>query len=205
MTLERGTDRIESERLFLRRITESDFEFFARLHADPEVARYLGPGRPRSSEESLAWLRCTVSTYENFALGQLAVLRKADGVLIGRCGLSDVAVETRPSVRAVPRAWYERSQAPDDAELVFERELGYTLDRSSWGQGYASEAARCVFDYACHVLRLSRVISLIHSDNMRSLRVAHRFGLQREDTVEAMGQPRDRHVWPIPCQHTGQS
>jgi hypothetical protein len=35
MTLERGTDRIESERLILRRITEDDLEFFARLHADP--------------------------------------------------------------------------------------------------------------------------------------------------------------------------
>jgi RimJ/RimL family protein N-acetyltransferase len=196
MTLERGTDRIESERLVLRRITENDLEFFARLHADPDVALYLGPGRPRSSQETLTWVRSTLWTYENLALGQLAVIRKSDGMLIGRCGLSDLAVETRASVSAVPRAWYERSQAPSDAELIFERELGYTLDRSFWGHGYASEAARRVFDYACDVLGLSRVISLIHPDNVRSLRVAHRFGLQREDTVEAMGHPRDRYVWP---------
>jgi ribosomal-protein-alanine N-acetyltransferase len=197
MTLERGTDSIESDRLILRRITENDLEFFARIHADPDIALYLGPGRPRSFEESRTWLRSTLWTYENLALGQLAVLRKSDGTLVGRCGLSDLAVEISAGVCAVPRAWYERSHAPDDAELVFESELGYTLDRSHWGHGYASEAARCVFDYARHVLRLTRVISLIHPDNARSLRVAHRFGLQREDTVEAMGQPRDRYVWPI--------
>jgi hypothetical protein len=31
------------------------------------------------------------------------------------------------------------------------------------------------------------------------LRVAQKFGLQREDTVEVMGHPRDRYVWPIQC------
>src|SRR5689334_5749805 len=98
MTLSRGTDRIESERLLLRRIDQDDFDFFVHLHADPDVALYLSHGKPRSSQESLAWLRHLLSTYEDFALGQLAVLRKSDGMLIGRCGLSDLAVEARASV-----------------------------------------------------------------------------------------------------------
>jgi RimJ/RimL family protein N-acetyltransferase len=79
MTLSRATDRIESERLTLRRIDRDDFEFFIDLHADPEVARYLPPGTPRSPQESLAWLQSVLRTYEDFALGQLAVLRKPDG------------------------------------------------------------------------------------------------------------------------------
>ena len=79
MTLSRATDRIESERLTLRRIDRDDFEFFIDLHADPEVARYLPPGTTRSPQESLAWLQSVLRTYEDFALGQLAVLRKPDG------------------------------------------------------------------------------------------------------------------------------
>jgi ribosomal-protein-alanine N-acetyltransferase len=197
MTLSRGTNRIESERLTLRRIDQDDFEFFVHLHADPEVARYLPHGKPRSSQESVAWLQSVLRTYEDFALGQLAVLRKSDGMLIGRCGLSDLAVEARPSVAAVPRGWYQRAEAPASAEMVFERELGYTFDRSSWGQGYASEAARCVFDYARDVLRLPRVISLIHPKNVRSLRLAQRFGVQHEDVVEVLSRLFDRFVWPI--------
>lgn len=199
MTLSRGSDWIESERLVLRRIDQDDLGFFVHLHADPEVARYLPHGKPRSSQESVAWLQSVLRTYENFALGQLAVLRKSDGMLIGRCGLSDLAVEARASVAAFPRAWYQRTEAPAAAEIVFERELGYTFHRSSWGHGYASEAARCVFDYARDVLRFPRVISLIHPENARSLRLAQRFGVQHEDVVEVLSRPFDRFVWPIPA------
>ena len=95
MTLAPGTESIESERLILRRIELADFEFFSRIHADPDVARYIGLGRPSTAEESLGWIRATLATYENVSLGQLAVLRRSDRVLVGRCGLSDLAVEAR--------------------------------------------------------------------------------------------------------------
>jgi [ribosomal protein S5]-alanine N-acetyltransferase len=54
MTLAHDTDRIESERLIFRRIEQADFEFFARIHADPIVAAYLGNGRARSIPETPA-------------------------------------------------------------------------------------------------------------------------------------------------------
>lgn len=196
MTLAAGAESIESERLVLRRIELDDFEFFSRLHADPDVARYLGLGRPRTPEESVDWMRATLATYESLSLGQLAVVRKSDRVLVGRCGLSDLAVEARPAATALPRAWYDRAAAPADIELQFECELGYTFERSQWGQGYASEAARCVFDYACGVRRLPRVVSLIHPDNVRSLRVARRFALTTEDVVLLGDSSRVRLVWP---------
>ena len=56
MTLAHDTDRIESERLIFRRIVQADFEFFARIHADSIVARYLGNGRARSIQETRALL-----------------------------------------------------------------------------------------------------------------------------------------------------
>lgn len=197
MTLVRGTDRIESARLTLRRIQHGDSDFFAELNADPEVARFLPHGKPRSAQESQAWLRSVLQTYEELGLGQLAVLRKSDGALIGRCGLSDLAVEAGAGAAAVPRGWYQRSDAPAAADLVFERELGYTFHRSSWGQGYASEAARCVFDYARNVLLLPRVVSLVHPENVRSLRVVQRFAVRREDAVEVLSRHYHRFVWPI--------
>jgi len=155
----------------------------------------------RSPEESLSWLQSTLTSYDMFGLGQLAVLRKSDGRLIGRCGLSDLIVEIRPAgARSVepgtPGAWFQRAQAPAGIEVQFERELGYTFERAVWGHGYATEAAGRVFDYACNVLRLPRVVSLIHADNTRSLRVAQRFGAQREDTVDVLGRSFDRYVWP---------
>ena len=197
MTLARGTERIESDRLILRRLGPGDLEFLVGLHADPEVARYLALGRPRTREESTAWLQSVLRNYEERELGQLAVVRKTDGLVLGRCGLADLVVEARATVSSVPRGWYHRDEAPPDAEIVEERELGYTFDRASWGHGYASEAARCVFGYARDGLKLPRVVSVIHPENLRSLRLVQRFGLRREDGIEVGSRLYDRFVWPM--------
>src|SRR5580692_9292679 len=113
MTLAYGTDRLESARLVLRRIAPDDLPFFTRIHARPEVARYLWPaGRPRSPEQSALWLQSTLKTYEQLALGYLAVLRKDDGALIGRCGLMDLVVEPTAPERGVRKGWFGDAQAP---------------------------------------------------------------------------------------------
>ncbi len=98
MTMAHGTDRLESARLVLRRIAPDDLPFFTRIHALPEVARLLYPGgRPRTPDESAAWLQSVLVSYEQLALGYLAVLRKEDGALIGRCGIMDLVVESAES------------------------------------------------------------------------------------------------------------
>ena len=98
MTLPHGTDRLESDRLVLRRIASDDLPFFTRIHALPEVAQYLYPGgRPRSPEETAAWLQATLASYEQLSLGYLAVLRWKDGALIGRCGVMSLSNPRNPS------------------------------------------------------------------------------------------------------------
>lgn len=197
MTLARATDRIESPRLVLRRIAPADLPFFTRIHAIADVVRYTGHGRPRSTEETQAWLQATLASYEELQLGQLAVVRKADGVLLGRCGMSDLVIEASAAPGAIPRAWFGRAQAPAGLALIQERELGYTFDSAHWGHGYATEAAQCVFAYARDSLGLKRVISVIHGDNVRSLRVAERCGLRREGEIDVLGRALVVHVWPM--------
>jgi ribosomal-protein-alanine N-acetyltransferase len=198
MTLSHGTDRLESARLVLRRIAPDDLQFFTRIHALPEVAQYLYPGgRPRSPEESAAWLQGTLGSYERLALGYLAVLRKEDGALIGRCGLMDLVVESAAPEQGIRRGWFGRAQAPVGGALTFECELGYTFDPAVWGQGFATEAARCVRDYARDILRLSYAISAIHPQNVRSRRVAERLGVRAAGQMEVVGLTWDRYVWPL--------
>lgn len=197
MTLARATDHIESARLVLRRIAPSDLPFFTRIHSVADVVRYTGHGRPRSAEETEAWLQSTLTSYEELELGQLAVLRKADGALLGRCGLSDLVIEANPAPDAIARAWFGRSQAPADLAVSQERELGYTFDTACWGHGYATEAAQCVHAYARDVRKLGRMISVIHVDNVRSQRVAERCGLRRQGgPIDVLGRRLDVYVWP---------
>lgn len=196
MTLAHDTDRIESERLIFRRIDQTDFEFFVRIHADPMVARYLGRGRVRSIEETHALLESFYETYERLELGPLAVVRKADGILIGRCGLCDMALEVNTTSGRMPRVWFQRSQVPLDSNVIFEQELGYTLDRHYWGQGYASEAAACVFEYASSTMPFRSIVSVIHPDNAASIKIAKRCGARHDNTVLLMGQEFLRFIWP---------
>jgi RimJ/RimL family protein N-acetyltransferase len=196
MTLARDTNRIESERLIFRRIEQADFEFFARIHADPIVARYLGNGKPRSIQETHELLERYFETYKSLELGPLAVLRKSDGVLIGRCGLSDMALEVNTASGELPRIWYQRSQVPSDTNVIFEQELGYTFDRNYWGQGYASEAAARVFNYASSTIPFRPIVSVIHPDNTASIKIAKKCGARHENNVILMGQQFLRFVWP---------
>jgi RimJ/RimL family protein N-acetyltransferase len=198
MTLAHGTDCLESARLVLRRVAPDDLPFFTRIHSLPEVAEHLWPGgRPRSPEQTASWLRYTLASYEQLALGYLAVLRKEDGALIGRCGLMDLVVEPAEPEHRVRKGWFGREDAPSDVALTFECELGYTFDPVVWRQGFATEAACCVRDYARDVLQLSYVISAIHPANARSRRVAERSGAHHDGQMHVVGVTWDRYLWPL--------
>lgn len=196
MTLAHHTELIESERLILRRIQPEDFEFFSHIHADPIVARYLGSGRARSIQETHALLETFYETYRGLELGPLAVLRKSDEVLIGRCGLSDMALELNAAAGALPRVWYQRTQVPADTNVIFEQELGYTFDRRYWGQGYASEAAARVFEYVSCAMSFPRIVSVIHPANAPSIKIAKKFGARQANNVMQMGHEFYRFKWP---------
>lgn len=196
MTLRPGTELLATERLVLRRMRSSDFEFFARIQADPDVALYIGHGRPRTLDESLAWLNATVASYENLGLGQLAVERRSDGVLLGRCGLSPLLIELDAGAGNTPRCWWSREEVPGDARVSFERELGWTFAREHWGHGHAGEAARAVLAYAREVLAVPRIVSVVQRENVRSHRVAARLGGVKGTAVELLGKIMDLYEWP---------
>lgn len=196
MTLAQGTDAIESERLILRRITPQDLDFYTQIQADPDVARYIATGKPRTAEESRIWMSAVLAGYASSGLGQLAVVRKADGVLVGRCGLSDSALAQSHPPDTVRKGWFFRAQAPDGTELEAVPELGYTFARAHWGLGYASEAAGRVHAYARETLGPSTIMSAIHPDNRASIRVACKLGARMVGQVEMSGQTFDRYDWP---------
>jgi ribosomal-protein-alanine N-acetyltransferase len=81
-------------------------------------------------------------------------------------------------------------------EGVTEVELGYTLRRPWWGNGYATEAAQAALVHAQQTAGLRRIISLIDPRNERSLRVAAKLGLRKERLTEWNGAPT--HIFRAP-------
>ena len=197
MTLLADTDILETERLYLRRQDHTDLAFFTAIHRDPDVARHIGAGNPRPPAETEQWFRDIQDSYRNVSLGQLTVIRKSDGARLGRCGLSDAAVEATPSPGELRKGWFFRAHVPAGVEVDHIPELGYTFGRAHWGQGFATEAAGAVHRYALSRLSYPVIMSVIHPDNIGSRTVAAKFGVRHVDLVELTGRAFERYHWPL--------
>lgn len=81
-------------------------------------------------------------------------------------------------------------------------EIGYSVKKPLWGQGYAGEATRAVVDVAFESLPdLQRMQANIHPDNEGSIRVARRAGMDYEGTLRAYsyvrGEVADEVVYAV--------
>lgn len=191
MSLLPNDEELRTERLVLRRITADDLEFYTRIHADEQVARYLSHGRPRSADESRLWFDAVMAS-ARLNLGHLAVRRVSDGALLGRCGLSDMRVDASSEP---PKAYWQGTLVPDHTETHLVWELGYTFAREHWGAGYAREAATAVLAYSKQRPDRARTVSLIHAENQRSARVASVLGAQLSGSMESFGRLFDCYEW----------
>ena len=71
-----------------------------------------------------------------------------------------------------------------------EGEIGYWLDATVWGQGFATEAAGAVMDFARGTLGVTRFSSGHAADNPASGHVLQKLGFQRLDEIEVWSKPR---------------
>ncbi len=143
------TPVLETDRLVLRAPDISDFEPLCALMADEEVARFIGGVQT----PPLAWrgLCGIVGHWQLRGYGFFSVIEKESGQWLGRVGPWN------------PHGWPQP-------------EIGWTLNRASWGKGYATEAAAACMDHVFDTLGWDSVIHLIHADNHGSQAVAARLG-----------------------------
>ena len=92
------------------------------------------------------------------------------------------------------RSWQITTYA--DAGGHAETELGWTLAQAHWGHGYATEAARAARDWGYAERGVGRLVSLIHPENRRSIRVAEKLGASKERSIEMPSGPAAMWVHP---------
>jgi RimJ/RimL family protein N-acetyltransferase len=165
--------QLQTERLLLRGLGQEDFDAYADFHADPEVVRYLS-GSPVSRTDAWRSLAVMLGHWALRGYGMWGVERKSDGAFLGRVGLWN------------PEGWPGL-------------EVGWTLGREFWGQGYATEAARAAMNFAFVTQDIARLLSVIDVDNLASQRVAERLGETRGEqrVIEYQGKSFTTDVWSI--------
>jgi RimJ/RimL family protein N-acetyltransferase len=164
--------RLETERLVLREWRAADFDVLAAFYADEEVMKFLGGVmEPNDAWRALAVL---IGHWQLRGYGVWAVERKTDGALVGRVGMIH------------PHGWPGL-------------EVGWTLGRPYWGQGYAVEAAAAALRYAFLTQPVARIISCIDPDNTPSQAVALRLGETRGELRRLRNAGKDFPVdiWSI--------
>lgn len=67
-------------------------------------------------------------------------------------------------------------------------EISYQFSPSSWGQGFATEVARCVLDYAMNELNLPCVVAETQVANRPSCRLLERLGMKLDREVQRFGE-----------------
>ena len=143
--------QLETARLLLRPMRQYDFDALLLIFTDPRVMAAFN--HPLFTHEQMQrWLQRNLDHQNEFGYGLFSVFLKETGELIGDCGLEQM----------------------DDMHAA---ELGYDFRSDYWNQGYATEAARAVRDYAFDVLYLPHLISLIRVGNLSSRRVAEKVGM----------------------------
>ena len=146
---------LETERLLLNRwtLSEEDIDGLYAYAKDPDVGPNAGWKPHESREESRKII-------EDLFLPNVvwAIREKETGQVIGSIGLE-------PDRRR---------------ENVKSMEIGYSLAKDRWGNGYMTEAARAVIDYAFRELGLEVVAICTGPENRRSQRVIEKCGFHSE-------------------------
>jgi ribosomal-protein-alanine N-acetyltransferase len=148
-------------------------EILQLVLGDAEVMRF-GDGL-QTKEWAYQWLQRYIADYEKYGYGPYAIIEQNTGKMIGYCGLFYFP----------------------DINGKEEVEIGYRLAQSTWGQGYATEAARAVKDFAWNTLNLSRLVALIDPANIASIHVAKKLGMQYESEVMLEGYTHPDHLYSI--------
>ncbi|MFK8104773.1 MAG: GNAT family N-acetyltransferase [Saprospiraceae bacterium] len=145
-----------SNRLLYRKLGEKDIPSWVAFFEKNANLNFLGLDLS-IKKEILArdWILKQLNRYEAQGLGHLAVEEKATGDFIGMGGI-------------LPRLLA--------GENVFE--IAYSLKPAYWGKGYGTEIAIQMKQFGFRTQLSNRFVSIIHQDNLASMRVAEKNGMQ---------------------------
>ena len=143
--------RIETDRLVLRPLDETDIDRLAQIANRIEIARNLATmPHPFGKEEASDF----ITRFKSLAIGAaFGLVEKASGDLIGTAG------------------WGPKT--PDGPV-----DFGYWLGIDYWGKGYATEAAGAVLTHAFCIGRVDEIITDCRVDNPGSRRILEKLGFE---------------------------
>lgn len=143
---------LESERLIFRKIEKDDAPDIARIMRDEGVQKVWE--HYFSDEDVDEWIARRQAGYQNNDIDYLLAVDKKTNEAVGQIGLLK-------GITDGVETW----------------EIGYILLSQYYGNGYATEGARAMIDYAFNTLQIPKIVCDIRPMNKSSIAVAQRIGM----------------------------
>jgi [ribosomal protein S5]-alanine N-acetyltransferase len=161
------TDTLELKRLTLQPVSADDADFLIAHWSDPMIRRFLFDATPAMPDDIVAAITESIRGFATAGYGLWLIRPEADCPAVGAVGL-------RPL---------------EDLGL----EILYSLASASRGNGYATEAAGGVIDYALGGLGLTEVFAEVDDANTASAAVIARLGMTPIATIRGAFGPMTRY------------
>jgi len=158
----------ETERLLARTWDAADASAYFEICSDPLVMQHIGPGVPWNRGQVDEFIERHQDYQDRFGFCCWALVEKKSNELIGFCGM-------------VPQ---------DDNTFP---EIGWRLAQKTWGQGFATEAAQGVVDYATGQLKIKRLFAIAQPGNDASINIMKKLGMQFTENTSKNDQPVVRY------------
>lgn len=144
---------ITTARTYLRPFVDADFQPLFTIFSDPVTMEHYPSTFSR--EKTRNWIVRNQQRWTELGQGLFAIVRTADQRIIGDCGVTLQNI---------------------DGELL--PEIGYHISRDLWRQGFGSEAARAVRDWAFATLGYPALYSYMRHNNVASSSTARAAGMR---------------------------
>ncbi|WBW97334.1 GNAT family N-acetyltransferase [Oceanirhabdus sp. W0125-5] len=160
-----GTQRIETERLILRRFKEEDaHDMYNNWASDTEVTRYLSWPAHSSVEVTKKIIEMWLNSYNNQEHYQWAIELKENGEVIGTISLIEI------------------NNKDENCEV------GYCIGKEFWNKGILTEALSEMIKFAFSEIGFQRIAARHNLDNPASGRVMEKCNLSYEGTLRKIAR-----------------
>ena len=172
---------LTTERLVIRPFTMDDLDILCQILDLDLMTADVGSEGTYTRQERERWLQWTIWSYEELArlnqppYGDRAITLKQTQQVIGACGFV-------PCLAPFGRLPVWRSTDHKTAANFNSPEVGlfYALSPTYQRQGYATEAAQALIDYAFTRLQFKRIVATTTYENAASMAVMRKVGMHIE-------------------------
>ena len=160
----KGTVRIETDRLVLRRLVIEDAEImFANWVTEEQVTKFLSWQPHKNIQETRGFLEQWIESYVNDDFYFWTIELKENHDCVG-----DISVVNLD-------------------EATGSVELGYGIGSRWWGKGITAEAGRALVKFFFEAVKANRVYAKHASGNPNSGKVMQKIGMKREGVIRQSG------------------